>query len=154
MLGNSVRFGEIFSDGAILEVILLELCSKSSHLGSRVLRYGSHEETKSDNWLDDVLLMSMETTLQAGVESNIVSIPKQQRGSITTLRCIIKLMVMKNQEAKDALKNYIREFDITKFPGENVPTACLCLKAVARALGDDDLPSNTQLMWLSGRPTP
>ncbi len=50
---------------------------------------------------------------------------------------------MKNQEAKDALKNYIREFDITNFPGEKVPTACLCLKAVARALGDDDLPSNT-----------
>ncbi len=38
---------------------------------------------------------------------------------------------MKNQEAKDALENYIRDFDITKFPGENVPTACLRLNAVA-----------------------
>jgi hypothetical protein len=85
----------------------------------------------------------METTLQAKVESDIVSIPKQQCGSITTLRCIIKWMVMKNQEAKDALKSYIREFNITKLPGENVPTACLCLKAIARALGDDNLPSNT-----------
>jgi hypothetical protein len=27
-----------------------------------LLRYGSHEETTSDNWLDDVLLMSMEMT--------------------------------------------------------------------------------------------
>jgi hypothetical protein len=115
-----------------------------------LLHYGSHEETTSDNWLDDVLLMSMETTLRAEVESDIVSIPKQQRSSITTLRCIIKRMVMKNQEAKDALKNYIREFNITKFSGENVPTACLCLKAIARALGDDDLPSNTIRKVLEG----
>jgi hypothetical protein len=32
---DSVRFGENFSDGAILEVILLESRSKSSHLGHR-----------------------------------------------------------------------------------------------------------------------
>ncbi len=32
---DSVRFGKNFSDGAILEVILLELRSKSSHLGRR-----------------------------------------------------------------------------------------------------------------------
>ncbi len=57
---------------------------------------------------------------------------------------------MKNQEAKDALENYIREFDITKFPGENVPTACLRLKAVARALGNDNLPSNTIRKVLEG----
>ncbi len=57
---------------------------------------------------------------------------------------------MKNQEAKDALENYIRDFDITKFPGENVPTACLRLNAVARALGDGDLPSNTIHKVLEG----
>ena len=59
-------------------------------------------------------------------------------------------MVIKNQEAKDALENYIRGFDITKFPGENLSTACLCLKAMARALGDDDLPSNTIRKVLEG----
>ena len=32
---DSVRFGKNFSDGAILEVILLESRSKSSHLGRR-----------------------------------------------------------------------------------------------------------------------
>ncbi len=108
-----------------------------------ILRFGTFEETTSDNWLDDVLHMSMETTLNAEIKSDIIGIPIQQHGSITTLHCIIKRMVIKNQEAKDALENYIRGFNITKFPGENVPTACLCLKAMARALGDDDLPSNT-----------
>jgi hypothetical protein len=115
-----------------------------------LLHYGSYEETTSDNWLDKVLLISMETTLRAEVESDIVSIPKQQRGSISTLRCIIKRVVMKNQKANDALENYIRDFDITKFPGENVPTACLCLNAIARALGDSDLPSNTIRKVLEG----
>jgi hypothetical protein len=52
-------------------------------------------------------------------------------------------MVVRNQDARDALEAYIKTFDITKFPGKNVPTAYLCLKAVARALGDKDLPTNT-----------
>ncbi len=38
---------------------------------------------------------------------------------------------------------YIKTFDITKFPSENVPVACLCLKAVTKALGTDALPKNT-----------
>jgi hypothetical protein len=108
-----------------------------------ILRDGSFEDTTSDSWLDDVLFLSMDKTLCVEVESDITNIPTRQRGSIFTLCCIIKRMVMKNQEAKDALENYIRNFDITKFPEENVPTACLCLNAVARALEDEDLPSNT-----------
>jgi hypothetical protein len=92
----------------------------------------------------------METTLHAEIESDIFSIPIQQRGSIMTLRCIIKRMVIQNQEAKDDLENYIRGFDIMKFPGENVPTARRCLKAMARALGDNDLPSNTICKVLEG----
>jgi hypothetical protein len=51
--------------------------------------------------------------------------PKQKQGAITMLQCIIKRMVVKTQEAKDALESYIKEFDITQFPGENIPSACL-----------------------------
>jgi hypothetical protein len=115
-----------------------------------ILQFGTFGETISDNWLDDILHMSMETTLRTEIKSDIIGIPTQQRGSIMTLRCIIKRMVIKTQKAKDALENYIREFDIMKFPGENVPTACLCLKAMARALGDDDLMSNTICKVLDG----
>ncbi len=107
-----------------------------------LLRHSTELELESDNWLDDVLHLSMEKTLCSEIESDLSSIPKHQRGSVTTLCCIIKQMVMRNQEARDALKTYIKTFDITKFPGENVSTACLCLKAVACALGDKDLPTN------------
>jgi hypothetical protein len=66
------------------------------------------------------------------------------------LRCIIKRMVVKTQEAQDALESYMKDFDITKFPGENVPSACLWLKAVAKALGNEDLPSNVIRKVLEG----
>ena len=72
-----------------------------------ILSYSNAIEIESDNWLEEVLYLSMEKTLCAKVESDINSIPLHQRGSITTLRCIIKRMVIKNQEAKDALENYI-----------------------------------------------
>jgi hypothetical protein len=57
---------------------------------------------------------------------------------------------VKNQEARDALELYIKIFDITTFPGENVPIACLCLKAVATAFGNDDLPTNIIRKVLNG----
>ncbi len=66
------------------------------------------------------------------------------------LQCIIKCMVIRNQEVRDALETYIKTFDITNFPGKNVPTACLFLKAVAHALGDKDLPTNAIRKVLEG----
>ncbi len=59
-------------------------------------------------------------------------------------------MVVRNQEARDALKTSIKSFDITKFPGKNVPTTCLHLKAAARALGDKDLLTNAVRKILEG----
>jgi hypothetical protein len=115
-----------------------------------VLRNSTEVEIESDNWLDEVLTLSMDKTLRAEVDSDIISIPKHQGGAITTLCCIIKRMVVRNQEARDALGNYIKDFDITKFPSENVPIACLRLKAVARALGTKDLPTNTIRRVLEG----
>jgi hypothetical protein len=59
-------------------------------------------------------------------------------------------MAVRNQEARDALKTYFKTFDIAKFPSKNVPTACLCLKAVAQALGENDLPTNLVHKVLEG----
>ncbi len=93
----------------------------------------------------------MEKTLCSEIESDLNSIPKHQHGSVTTLRCIInKRMVVHNQEAQDALENYIKTFDITKFPGENDPIASLRLKAVAHALGERNLPMNAVQRVLEG----
>ena len=78
-----------------------------------------------------------------GLRLNLTyAVSLSRRGSLTTLRCIIKRMVVKNQEARDALEEYLKKFDIGQFPGENVPTACLRLKAVAASLSNDNLPKN------------
>ncbi len=88
----------------------------------------------------------METTLHSEVESDMKSLPLQkQKGAMSMLQFIIKHMVVCNQEAKDALETYLKTFYITAFPGENVLIACLHLKAVARALGNNDLPKN--IVW-------
>ncbi len=108
-----------------------------------ILLYGSSVEVEHDNWLEETLLLSMETTLRSKVESDMKSLPlKKQKGAITMLCFIIKRLVVRNQEAKNALETYLKTFDITAFPGKNVPIACLCLEAVARALGNDDLLKN------------
>jgi hypothetical protein len=115
-----------------------------------LLPHSTELEPKSNNWLDDVLHLFMEKTLRSEVKSDLNSIPKNQCGSITTLQCIIKRMVIRNQEAQDTLEMYIKTFNITNFSGKNVPTACLCLKAVAHALGDKDLPNNAIRKVLEG----
>ena len=115
-----------------------------------ILKHGSAVELESDSWLEDTLLLSMDKTLRSEIESDISGFPKTCQGSITTLRLIMKRMVVKNQEARDALELYIKNFDITNFPGENVPMACLRLKAVATALGNDNLPINVIRIVLDG----
>jgi hypothetical protein len=92
----------------------------------------------------------MEPTLHSEVDSNNHGIPLHLCGSMTTLCCIIKHMVVKNQEECDALESYTKTFDIKVLPRENVPTACLCLKAVAQAIGDKCLPTNTIRKILEG----
>ena len=63
---------------------------------------------------------------------------------------IIKSMVVRNQEAQDTLETYLKTFNLTAFPGENVPIAYLRLKAIARALGNNYLPKNIVQTILEG----
>jgi hypothetical protein len=115
-----------------------------------ILQSGTNVELESDNWLDNTLQMSLETMLCAEVESDLCSLPISQWGSLTTLFYIIKQLVVKNQEARDALEEYLKTFDIRRFPGEDVLLACLCLKAVATSLGSDNLSTNIIHKLLEG----
>jgi hypothetical protein len=58
-----------------------------------VLLHGSAVEVESDNWHEETLLLSMETTLCSKVESDMKSLPLQkQKGAISMLHFIIKHM--------------------------------------------------------------
>ncbi len=61
-----------------------------------VLWHGTEIKLESDNLLDDVLHLSLAKTLCSEIKSDLNSIPKHQRGSVTTLRCIIKHIVVRN----------------------------------------------------------
>ncbi len=87
-----------------------------------ILTYGAASELESNNWLEDTLLLSMDKNLCSEGASGMSGFPPIKCGAVTMLRCIIKRMVVKNQEAKDALESYIKDFNITNFPGENVPS--------------------------------
>ncbi len=113
------------------------------------MRHGTAVKIESDDWLEGTLLLFMEVTLCAEVESDLKSLPANHHGAITMLRFIIKHLVVRNQEAWDALKEYIKTFDICNLPGENVPTACLKLKAVLNVLGEKT-PSNAVRTILEG----
>lgn len=116
----------------------------------RFLRtYGRDEELESDAWLEEKLWKSLSPALLAEVSSDFLELDKDEdpkletcKGSLTLLRIIIKRVVQSNQEARRALEDYIKTFDIRKFPGENVTEASLRIKAVARSLGTNNLPSD------------
>jgi hypothetical protein len=114
-----------------------------------ILHHGSDVAIESDAWLEGTLLLSMESNLWAEVESDLKSLPTNRCGALTMLHFIIKCMIIHNQEAWDTLKEYIKTFDICHLPRENIPTACLKLKAVANALGDELL-SNAVCLILEG----
>jgi hypothetical protein len=101
-----------------------------------ILRFGTDVEIEIDDWLEGTLLQSMEVTLCAEVESDLQGLPVNHHGAATMLRFIIKRLIICNQEVWDALEDYVKTFDIHNFPGGNVPTACLKLKAAINVLGN------------------
>ncbi len=74
---NSVRFGENFSDGAILEVILLESHSKSSHLGCREPQNRTHLK-QTTAVVGVIVNLSMVTTVVTSTTQSIRVGPVRQ----------------------------------------------------------------------------
>jgi hypothetical protein len=114
-----------------------------------ILHHGTDVEIKSNDWLKGTLFQSMEVTLRAEVESDLQGLPVNHSGAVTMLCFIINCLIICNQEVWDALEDYVRIFDICNFPGKNVPTACLKLKAIINVLGDKT-PSNAVCTILGG----
>lgn len=115
-----------------------------------ILRYGSSEDLESNNWMEDTLYLSMEQSLKSEVLSDVQDVPKLQRGAVTLFYLVVKRVFLRNQEARDLLITWIKEFDLLNFPNQNVSKACLAFKAIVRSVGEKDLPSNTVRCLLTG----
>jgi hypothetical protein len=104
--------------------------------------FGNGHEIVSDQWFEEKLIKSLGPTLLAEVRSDYYKLDDNYKGSISLLRIIINRMVQSNQELQRAMEDYIKTFDIRAFPGEDVSEASLRLKAIARSLGKDNLPTD------------
>jgi hypothetical protein len=63
---------------------------------------------------------------------------------------MVNRMVTKNEESRRNLEQWLQDFSITSFSGENVTKACLCIKAVVDAIGHDKLPLDVVTRVLNG----
>ena len=115
-----------------------------------LLTYGAPCDVESNNWMVSVLELSLDPSLKAAVSSDLESLPEQERGAITMLFLAIKRVVVRNQEGRDMLTGWIAKFDIRNYNNQDVARACLLIKAVVRAIGEDDLPSNTVRRIVTG----
>ena len=98
----------------------------------------------------DCLKLSMDTELLAEVKSDMVQLSPIQTGAVTTYHAMAARINRRSQEAEDNLHRFIEEFNIRKFDNKNVNLAKLLLTAVARALGNKRLKSNSPCKVLEG----
>ena len=102
--------------------------------------YGHSEEILSDKMFEEKLWKSLTPGLHSEVSCDFRELPKNQKGSISLLRLIVNRVMHTGQESRRAMEDYIKTFDIRKYPGEDVTKACIRLKAIARSLGTEQLP--------------
>ncbi len=115
-----------------------------------IRRFGLDEELLSDQWFEEMLWKSLDSELRSEVQSDFAELPPLQKGGISLLRLIINRIVQSSQESRRAMEEFIRNFDLQKFPGENVTQASLRIKAVAQSLGPSRLPSDIVHRVLEG----
>ena len=107
-----------------------------------VRQFGSDAEIQSDIWMEKLLKTSMEPTLYSAVMVEYDGKPPHQQGSITLFRLIVNRMVLQSEEARRHLLRFIEDFDVRRYPGEDVSLACVRLHEVTQALGVDNFPSD------------
>ena len=115
--------------------------------------YGSTVDIESDQWMEEFLRASMEMTLKDEVISDFDELPKDSRGAVSLFRCMVNRMVTKNEESRRNLEQWLQDFTLASFSGENVTKACLRIKAVINAIGHDRLPSDVVTRVLNGMST-
>ena len=116
-----------------------------------VNRNASDVELESNNWAEEILQLSMDSELTALVFDDIEGIENSRaRGAITTFKLMTNRVVLNIQEKVDAYHNWIRKWTILTVDGQNVVIGVSRWKAVLRALGNDNLPTNTLRYLLSG----
>jgi hypothetical protein len=115
--------------------------------------YGSTVDIKSDQWMEEFLHAPMEKTLKDELIFDFDKLPKDSCGAVSLFCCMVNRMVTKNEESRRNLEQWLQDFNLAFFLGENVIKACLRIKAVINAIGHDRLPSDVVTRMLNGMST-
>ena len=111
--------------------------------------YASAADTISMEWCEEILDLSLDGDLKGKVEDTLREVDTNNKGAVTTYFLVTQCLVVQNQEAMDAMLDYLKNFSILNYAGQNVSIACRCIMAIARAL-QNDLPPNTVSLILDG----
>ena len=111
--------------------------------------YASAADTISMEWCEEILDLSLDGDLKGKVEDTLREVDTNNKGAVTTYFLVTQCLVVQNQEATDAMLDYLKNFSILNYAGQNVSIACRRIMAIARAL-QDDLPPNTVSLILDG----
>ena len=109
----------------------------------------SDEDIESDTWAQVIMSKSMDDDLLSSVMDEFDRLEEEEQSAVTMFKIMIDIMVIRNQEALDALQTFIKDFDIRAYDGQNVSKAASHLKAVLRALGKD-IPANAARSIVNG----
>jgi hypothetical protein len=114
--------------------------------------HGFSVDVESSRWLQTVLEKSMEPTLLVRVKQRLASFLANERGGLTMFYIVTQMVAKPSHEFIESGQTWIKNFKLSRFPGEHVPTANSRIKAVVEALSVSygALPPNTVDKYLEG----
>ncbi|KAL7469538.1 hypothetical protein ACHAXS_009799 [Conticribra weissflogii] len=104
--------------------------------------HAGDDDVESGEWALELIHKSTSKDLLIQVSQDFDRLPSVEQGAITFFIMLMNRIVTKTHAVTASLQNYIVNFSIRKFDGENVVVASKHLKAVAGALDIADLPTN------------
>ena len=111
---------------------------------------GFNVDIESNNWLEQVIEKSTKKTLLFQVKQTMTAFHPSHRGGIILFKLIVDCIANPSYEFIKVGIQWIEEFKLSKFSGENVPVANSRFKAVLNALPDASHPPMTVSSYLEG----
>jgi hypothetical protein len=112
--------------------------------------YGVEVDVESSTWLLSVLTQSTEESLLVQVNQTFDTFIDAQKGGLTLFKLLVDKIDHRSFESTQALINFITEFKLVNFDGEDISLAAAHFKAVVCLLPSASIPPNILEYFLNG----
>ena len=86
-------------------------------------------DVESSDWILQKLECSISTTLLISIKQSYDGFDKASKGGITLFKLLADKIDTASFEHKKLLQDYVTDFRLDRFPGENVTSAASCFRA-------------------------